>query len=226
MDATELIPGGFHFMKPETSDGVNEWTEWRERRTVKSLRYFFIDFGLSRQYSSNQGIRDVGILGQDQSYPERSATIPYDPFKTDIYQLGNVILDIVKQEYDGLEYFSKLGKAMTQRDPADRASISDMLAMVDCLKPKQLKRRVWAKRNPSKVILRIVNVKRFHKWVTRLRLPPNIIDGKLTQIVAQDLVRSGFTPAGDNITTTKIDLEVHDIVYFKVPFYYAKDVTT
>lgn len=96
MDATELIPGGFHFMKSETCDGVNEWTEWRERRSVKSLRYFFIDFGLSRQYLTNRDVRDVGILGQDQSYPERSATIPYDPFKTDIYQLGNAILNVVK----------------------------------------------------------------------------------------------------------------------------------
>ncbi|KAG5642367.1 hypothetical protein DXG03_002964 [Asterophora parasitica] len=61
---------------PDTYDGVNEWTEWRERRSVKSLKYYFIDFGLSRHYASNQGIRDVGIWGQDKSFPERSSTVP------------------------------------------------------------------------------------------------------------------------------------------------------
>ncbi|KAG6848292.1 hypothetical protein H0H93_001465 [Arthromyces matolae] len=145
VDAT-LIPGGFHFFLPDTTDGVNRWTVWRERSSVKSLRYHYIDFGLSRQYSTNVGVLDVGILGQDQSYPERSATIPYDPFKTDIYQLGNVILGMVK-EYDGLEFFSKIGEAMTRKIPEDRASIPELLTMIDTLKPRKLKRRVWSKYN-------------------------------------------------------------------------------
>ncbi|KAG6887570.1 hypothetical protein C0992_011768 [Termitomyces sp. T32_za158] len=147
MDATELIPGGFHFFKPDTRDGVEPWREWRERGSVKSLHYYFIDFGISRHYTSNTGIRDVGILAQDQSFPERSMTIPYDPFKTDIFHLGNVILKIVK-EYDGLEYFSRIGNVMTRKNPAERASLPEVLAMIDCLKPKQLKRRVWSKDNP------------------------------------------------------------------------------
>ncbi|KAG6858607.1 hypothetical protein C0995_015374, partial [Termitomyces sp. Mi166 len=96
VDATELIPGGFHFFNPDTRDGIKPWEEWRERSSVKSLRYHFIDFGISRHYPTNTGIRDVGIFAQDQSFPERSETIPYDPFKTDIYHLGNVILKIVK----------------------------------------------------------------------------------------------------------------------------------
>ncbi|KAH0583425.1 hypothetical protein H2248_009054 [Termitomyces sp. 'cryptogamus'] len=147
MDATELIPGGFHFFRDNTQDGVKPWREWRERSFVKSLRYFFIDFGISRHYTTNIGVRDVGISAQDQSFPERSETVPYDPFKTDIYHLGNVILDIVKG-YDGLDYFAQIGNAMTRKNPADRASLSDMLAMVDRLKPKQLERRVWSKDNP------------------------------------------------------------------------------
>ncbi|KAG6872356.1 hypothetical protein C0995_010477 [Termitomyces sp. Mi166 len=146
VDATELIPGGFHLFKPHTCDGVKPWKEWRERSSVKSLRYYFIDFGLSRRYLTNKGVRDVGILGQDQSFPERSAIIPYDPFKTDIYHLGKVFLKIV-DDYDGLEYFSQIGNAMTRKDPEDRASLSELLAIVDRLKPRKLKRRVWAKDN-------------------------------------------------------------------------------
>ncbi|KAG6827260.1 hypothetical protein H0H93_015740, partial [Arthromyces matolae] len=158
-----LIPEGFHFVSHETYDGVHRWKVWLERSSVESLRYYYIDFGLSRRYSTNVGVLDVGILGQDQSYPERSATIPYDPFKTDIYQLGKWILGMVEvgfknkaaaiahvhQAYDGLEFFSKIGDAMTRKIPEDRASISDMLTMIDGLKPRKLKRRVWAKHNPK-----------------------------------------------------------------------------
>ncbi|KAG6805198.1 hypothetical protein H0H93_005357, partial [Arthromyces matolae] len=67
-------------------------------------------------------------------------TIPFDPFKTDIYLLGNVILRIVKK-YDGLEYFSKIGEAMTRTKPEERASIPELLGMIDSLTPKKLERR-------------------------------------------------------------------------------------
>ncbi|GLB42440.1 putative expressed protein [Lyophyllum shimeji] len=107
MDASELIPSGFHFLRQRTYDGINEWDEWRERGSCESLRYYFIDFGLSRRYSSNTNVKDVGIWGQDRSYPERSSTVPYDPFKTDIYMLGNFILRQVA-EHDGLECFRKI----------------------------------------------------------------------------------------------------------------------
>ncbi|KAG6846745.1 hypothetical protein H0H93_012124 [Arthromyces matolae] len=146
-----LIPGGFHFHDIyKNPDGVTSWETWNERRSVKSLRYYYIDFGLSRRYPTNVGVLDVGILGQDQSYPELSATIPYDPFKTDIYQLGNVILRMV-DEYDGMEEFSTIGEAMTRTNPEDRVSLPEALLMVDSLKfkPRKLKRRVWTKDTPK-----------------------------------------------------------------------------
>lgn len=147
MDASELIPSGFHFSRYRTYDGINDWVEWRERGSSESLRYYFIDFGLSRRYSANTNIKDVGIWGQDKSFPERSLTIPYDPFKTDIYQLGNCILEL-STEYDGLGHFCKIGKAMTRLNPDDRPSLSEMLKKVDRLSKWQLRHRVWAKFNP------------------------------------------------------------------------------
>ncbi|KAF8069063.1 hypothetical protein FPV67DRAFT_1490958 [Lyophyllum atratum] len=138
MDASELIPEGFHFLRSRTYDGVNAWSEWRERGSCKSLSYYFIDFGLSRRYSANTNIRDVGIWGQNKSFPERSSTIPYDPFKTDIYQLGNFILELSM----------KIGKVMARPRPEDRPSISEMSKKVDSLSKRQLKRRVWTKYNP------------------------------------------------------------------------------
>ncbi|KAG5649896.1 hypothetical protein H0H81_001567 [Sphagnurus paluster] len=147
MDGSELIPQGFHFSDPETYDGIHEWTEWRERGSVKSLRYYFIDFGLSRRYTTNENVKDVGTWGQDKSFPERSATIPYDPFKTDIYQLGNFILEY-SEAHDGLEAFRQIGRAMTRPSPEDRASLAEMLKKVDRLSKWKLRRRVWHKENP------------------------------------------------------------------------------
>ncbi|KAG6834200.1 hypothetical protein H0H93_011219, partial [Arthromyces matolae] len=50
-------------------------------------------------------------------------------------------------EYDGLEFFSKIGEAMTRKIPENRASIPELLAMIDNIKPRKLKRRVWSKDN-------------------------------------------------------------------------------
>jgi hypothetical protein len=97
MDASELVPGGFHFDMPYTRDGIIEWREWRERKSDKSLRYYLIDFGLSNWYPPGmKDIRVTGIVGQDKTVPERSRTIYYDPFKMDIYQLGNVFKRVIE----------------------------------------------------------------------------------------------------------------------------------
>ncbi|RDB27810.1 hypothetical protein Hypma_002172 [Hypsizygus marmoreus] len=143
MDGSKVIPKGFHFFRPYTHDGVTFKLDWRERGSVKPNKYYFIDFGLSSRYPAHiQGIRDTGILGQDRSVPEASITVPYDPFKVDVYQLGNVILELVK-EYDGLEPFLKLGQAMTRRSPDERPSPSEALKQLKQLSWWELRRRVW-----------------------------------------------------------------------------------
>ena len=54
------------------------------------MRYYFIDFGLSTDYPEGiDNASDVGIYGQNKTVPELSDTVPYNPFKVDIYQLGS-----------------------------------------------------------------------------------------------------------------------------------------
>ena len=61
-------------------------------RTFRPTKYYLIDFGYSRRFDSKDGIRLGGVVGQDDSVPEMSLTVPYDPFPVDVYHLGNMLL--------------------------------------------------------------------------------------------------------------------------------------
>ena len=55
------------------------------------IRYYFVDFGISVKFPADlEPKRTVGIIGLDRDAPELSNTRPYDPFRVDIFILGNV----------------------------------------------------------------------------------------------------------------------------------------
>lgn len=66
------------------------------RRCQGRARYYYIDFGISSHFpAGTEGPRlVVGDIGRDQTVPELSDTEPYDPFKLDVYVLGNFFLEI------------------------------------------------------------------------------------------------------------------------------------
>ncbi|KAJ7587976.1 hypothetical protein C8J56DRAFT_1164650 [Mycena floridula] len=77
---------------------------------VSQLRYFFIDFGLSDEYPDGQEhARTTGIVGQIKVTPELSDDVPYNPFKSDIVQLGAVF----KKCFPDLHGFDVLMDRMT-----------------------------------------------------------------------------------------------------------------
>ena len=65
----------------------------RFTRTEKPTRYYYIDFGLSRRFSPGQPVHLVDIpFGGDKSVPEyKDPSMPKDPYKIDVYCLGNLI---------------------------------------------------------------------------------------------------------------------------------------
>ncbi|RDB18621.1 hypothetical protein Hypma_014748 [Hypsizygus marmoreus] len=150
MDASKTIPRGFHFARWHSHDGLTFDFDWYDRWLVRPVQYYFIDFGLSHQYPPGlKNILDDGIFGQDRTVPEMSITVPYDPFKADVYQLGNVFLEIILK-YEGLEGFLELATAMTSKNPRDRPTAAEALAIfervVSPLKLEDLERRVWPKK--------------------------------------------------------------------------------
>ncbi|EDR00410.1 uncharacterized protein LACBIDRAFT_334175 [Laccaria bicolor S238N-H82] len=146
METSRVIPTGFHFGDWRTVDGVHPIV-WRDRWSVRLVKYFFIDFDLSLRYSSKNNCCEIGQIGQDRSVPEMATPeIPYDPFKADIYQLGKVILKIIS-EYEGLELFKVIGEIMTKANPDERPLASEAAEQLETLilslTPLTLRHRVW-----------------------------------------------------------------------------------
>lgn len=92
MDPRPLYPQMFHPI-----DGLLDMDLRKKAknysRTARPTKYYFIDFGLSRQYTQDDApiLEDI-IRGGDKSVPEHQGNPECcDPFPTDIYYLGNMI---------------------------------------------------------------------------------------------------------------------------------------
>ena len=84
-----MYPNGYHPIQLDRSPKAKEQAK-RYTRTARPPRYYLIDFGLSRQYSSRNAL-DEPLRGSDESAPEHRHGGPCNPFRTDIYYLGNLI---------------------------------------------------------------------------------------------------------------------------------------
>ncbi|KAG6871426.1 hypothetical protein C0995_004777 [Termitomyces sp. Mi166 len=145
MDPSKVVPSGFHQMKPWTHDGVTTEFETFERWSVGPVQYYFIDFGLSGYYPQDGEYETTtGLCGQDRTVPELLVDKPYDPFKLDVYQLGNVVFEIIKK-HNGLELLLPLARAMTSVNPKDRPSPAQALRMLQSFGSEVLERPVSSK---------------------------------------------------------------------------------
>ncbi|KAF7345713.1 Kinase-like protein [Mycena venus] len=142
MDASRIIPGGFHFLSPLTSDGVTHLREYSgddsEPHTIKSrteaglpTKYYFIDFGLAVRFLGFQKRRlvtgDVGRLRK--RVPEISATVPYDPFKVDVRLVGEMLRSSFLLNYTGLDFVVPFVRKLRRDDPDRRPDAAQALAM-------------------------------------------------------------------------------------------------
>ncbi|CDO76263.1 hypothetical protein BN946_scf184470.g21 [Trametes cinnabarina] len=128
VDADPLYPKGFHPMvefclpdNPFTLAPV--WS----RRGV-SLRYYYVDFGISTRYAPNEPRNPVlGTAGLDQEVPELSNDVPYDPFKLDIVILGNTFRELFLDKYRNVTMLAPLVHQMVAKMPAERPSAAEAL---------------------------------------------------------------------------------------------------
>jgi len=97
VDPSKLCPKGFHFSKPSYREDFKTRAKWLERHSVSPLNYYFIDFEMAEYFPPEPDNRVcLGIYGQDRDVPELSMTVPYDPFKLDVFQLGGAITRLMK----------------------------------------------------------------------------------------------------------------------------------
>lgn len=91
LDAPQMFPEGFHPELQTRTPDFSRRAKARRRRLTRSVKYCFIDFGISSSFESlDQRERVRGWSCQDKTVPELKTGKPYDPFKVDIYTVGNV----------------------------------------------------------------------------------------------------------------------------------------
>ena len=90
MDASPLFPLGFHPVYDKSLPS-GQGLSWPLSRAHYPVKYYFIDYSISVHIPPDVKPKlTVGFLGRDQEPPELSDVTPYDPFKLDIFILGNM----------------------------------------------------------------------------------------------------------------------------------------
>ena len=138
MDARPIYPQGWHFKANICApDGVTFVTPLA--RIDHPVRYYFIDYGVSHRFVPGQSHLVLDWGGRDADVPELKKLQPYDPFKVDVFTVGNVFLKdfyqvsahspcyshcqfTIPEKYLGLEFLADLVKFMMNDNPANRPS--------------------------------------------------------------------------------------------------------
>ncbi|KAL5536269.1 hypothetical protein ACEPAF_90 [Sanghuangporus sanghuang] len=151
MDAEPMYPKGFH-PKNTTTDttGYRKAHPKRRRDVLSSVRYYFIDFGISTMFGPDETDKTVlGLEGQDNTVPELSERYPYDPFLVDIFIVGNLFDSALFKKYDNLAFLYPLIEEMTQPDPPHRCDAAGALNLFNEIisqeSPRRLRWRLKAK---------------------------------------------------------------------------------
>jgi len=130
-DATAMYPEGFHpYVHYKKRDEFGIVRDYLNRTDVlSSIRYYFTDFGISTHFADPSQPRLVtGSHCQDKEVPELSDSLPYDPFKTDIFILGNVYQTCLTDVYSNLSFLVPLSYEMTKWAPRTRPSAEESLS--------------------------------------------------------------------------------------------------
>jgi hypothetical protein len=94
MDATPIFPVPYH---PVTTGKTRDFTAKVRplTRTDRPVKYYWIDFGLSRHYRPEERPpAETIIMGADDTVPEyKEAGKKYDPFPADVYLVGHLVLE-------------------------------------------------------------------------------------------------------------------------------------
>ena len=136
MDAKALYPKGFHPVYPHNLPDLSDDAPTLPR-ALFAVKYYFVDFGISSYIPPDSQEQHVlGDFGRDQDVPELSTTVPYDPFKVDVFILGNLFEKVFievrpiqrnaytmthsLQTYSNVGFLRSLAQSMKTKDPKSR----------------------------------------------------------------------------------------------------------
>lgn len=96
MDATRMFPRGFHPVRDSFLPHDMSTLAPVVSRLYVGVKYYFVDYRISSYFP--EGTERQLVLGlaskfpgHDQDVPELSDEVPYDPFKVDIFTIGNLL---------------------------------------------------------------------------------------------------------------------------------------
>ncbi|TDL15597.1 hypothetical protein BD410DRAFT_902496 [Rickenella mellea] len=153
LDANSMYPDGFHPMFQVAPRGFkgDSTARYIQRSDARSVKYYFIDFGLSSSFPNNHEPRLV--TGMDcllNDVPELSNEIPYDPFPVDIFLLGHLYNEFLILKYPNLQFLLPLANSMTTENPKSRPSAVEALRHFRELTSNQSwLSRQWRLRSPE-----------------------------------------------------------------------------
>jgi serine/threonine protein kinase len=150
-DASGMYPKGYHPIQLNRNLNFKGQAK-RHPRTARPPRYYLIDFGLSRRYSSRNAL-DEPLRGGDKSAPEHMHGRRCNPFRTDIYYLGNLVREHFTLKYNGFDFMRELVEAMTDENPANRPTIEEVIEKFDeirsSLSTVKLRSPIISKKDPT-----------------------------------------------------------------------------
>ncbi|KAI0054725.1 hypothetical protein BV25DRAFT_1816642 [Artomyces pyxidatus] len=120
MDAGAMYPHGVHPLLPSFLPDGTTVNRHIIPRLKAGVKYHFVDYGISSFIAHGQPNLVVGLDGRDREVPELSDTDPFDPFKVDIFTIGNVLRREFRDKISNVEFFAPLIESMVHIDPARR----------------------------------------------------------------------------------------------------------
>ncbi|KAG6901304.1 hypothetical protein C0995_013874 [Termitomyces sp. Mi166 len=160
-----------HRMKRDFSGPIRVITS----RTINPVRYYLIDFDLSKEYPPGGPPRlEEPPWGGDKTVPEHLLpdAPPCDPFPVDVYCLGNCVRenfldgDEFHKAKKGFEFMRELVDDMTNPDPLKRPQMSEAVSRLDSIIDSL---GDWQLRSPIVEVGQRIKVKRFiGHWTKQL----------------------------------------------------------
>ncbi|TFK92743.1 hypothetical protein K466DRAFT_539332 [Polyporus arcularius HHB13444] len=153
MDSKPILPDMFH---PTATQKTRDFRSYVQpyTRTARPVRYYLTDFGLSRRYSPNDpNPLEVPIFGGDKSVPEfqKDPYSPANPFRTDVYYMGNLIREDFLQVYKNFIFMEPLVALMVQDAPEARPTMDAVVSKFKIITSKlgsfRLRSRLFERRD-------------------------------------------------------------------------------
>ena len=157
LDADAMYPDGFHPVAMERAGDFSDPARYISRTSAGAkAKYYYVDFGISVYIPEDVDQKLVtGVFGRDQDPPELSDLVPYDPFKLDIFIIGNMFrrefyqVGVLRhnllafrlrvlQTFTNVEFLKDLIEVMTHPQPISRPSAMEALALW-----KKMRETVW-----------------------------------------------------------------------------------